>query len=370
MSLGARPVPLSPVPLSLVPLGPAPINPAPISPVRIGLVGYGTGGRYFHAPLISSLAGAVFAGVVTRSPERRVLLHREHPGVAACDSVTELLSRGVDLVTVSIPPQQRTMIVHELIDAGITVVVDKPFAMTVPEARELITHANAAGVMLSVFQNRRWDSEALTVARVAASGVLGTIRLVESALDRWEPHSANDQSGGGWLLDLGSHLVDQVLTIFGPAVTVFAELDRSGGIAGERSFLILIEHASGIQSRVSANSVQNSFGPRFKVSGDDATLVITGLDIQTDQVLAGETPASLGAGWGVEPRERWAQIVRQHQVTEFERVSGDWMSFYRLTADAVRQGTAPPVTAESAFDTLVVLDAALRSWRTERVVRL
>lgn len=338
--------------------------------IRIGFVGYGKGGRYFHAPLIASLEDAVLAGVVTTSERRRAELESDHPGTAAFGTVAELLASGVDLVTVSTPPESRGAVVREVIDAGVAVVVDKPFALSVREARELVEHAENQGVPLSVFQNRRWDSEILTVAQVAGSGVLGPLLLVESALDRWEPENALHPTGGGWLLDLGSHLIDQVLTVFGPADTVYAEIDKDPDAPAEHAFLVSIVHESGLRSRVSASCRQPAPATRFRITGTEGTLLLEGLDIQTDQALAGESPATLGDAWGAEPRERWGTIVTPDATREIARARGDWPAFYRQAVAAVRDGTAMPVDPHSALATLQVLESARRSAETGTVVEL
>ncbi|EPN01106.1 oxidoreductase, Gfo/Idh/MocA family protein, partial [Pseudomonas syringae pv. actinidiae ICMP 19070] len=181
--------------------------------MRAGLVGYGKGGRYFHATLISSVPGATFTGVVTRSPERKQDVANDHPGVATFDTLAELVAAGVDVVVISTPLASRRALILEAIELGVAVVSDKPFANDAAQARELVEAAERRGVLLSVYQNRRWDSDFLTVRKLIDSDALGEISRFESSIERYSPRSVGKASGGGMLRDLGSHLVDQALVL-------------------------------------------------------------------------------------------------------------------------------------------------------------
>lgn len=192
--------------------------------MRIGLVGYGHGGRHFHAPLIASLPGATFVGVVTLSAERRQLLAAEHPGVRAFDSIEQLVAAGIDGLVISTPLEGRAALVLEAIERGVPVVSDKPFASDLEQAKALIEAAQTRRVPLSVYMNRRWDSDFLTLRKLIASGALGSVSRFESRVERYVPQAVGNTSGGGFLRDLGSHLVDQALQLFGPVTRVYAEL--------------------------------------------------------------------------------------------------------------------------------------------------
>ncbi len=171
--------------------------------MRIGLVGYGHGGRHFHAPLIASLPGATFVGVVTRSAERRQLLAAEHPGVRAFDSIEQLVAAGVDGLVISTPLEGRAALVLEAIERGVPVVSDKPFASDVEQARALIDAAATRRVPLSLYMNRRWDSDFLTLRKLIDSGTLGSVSRFESRVERYVPQAVGNASGGGFLRDLG-----------------------------------------------------------------------------------------------------------------------------------------------------------------------
>jgi predicted dehydrogenase len=223
---------------------------------KIGLVGYGFGGRYFHAPLISSAPGVEFAGVVTRSPARQAEVATEHPGTPTFNGLAELAAAGVQGVAISTPADTHMAVVHEAIGLGLAVVCDKPFALDAAAAREAVRAAEAAGVLLTVYQNRRWDADFLTVQRLVTSGELGDIHRFESRFERFQPESGPPPAGGGLLRDFGAHLFDQALFLFGPATSVYAEAelgekDEDGVI--EDRFFAALRHENGVVSHLSGD---------------------------------------------------------------------------------------------------------------------
>src|ERR1039457_1540384 len=192
------------------------------SPLRVGLLGYGFGGRYFHAPLIASAPECELIGVVTRSDERRGELARDHPGTPAYSSLAELAAHGAQAVAISPPAATHTALTREAIAMSLPVVCDKPFALDAASARETVQLAEREQVPLTVYQNRRWDSDLRTLRRVMEEGWLGAVRRFESRFERFAPQPGPPAAGGGTLLDFGSHLVDQALVLFGPARAVGA----------------------------------------------------------------------------------------------------------------------------------------------------
>jgi predicted dehydrogenase len=178
--------------------------------MRLGLVGYGVGGRYFHAPFVAAAEGVELVGVVTRSPQRRAELATDHPGVPVFDSLSHLLAFGVDVVTITTPPQTRRELVLEALAGGVHVIADKPFAPSAQAGRELVRAAEEAGLVLSVFHNRRWDADIRTLAAVL-QGQVGEPWRIESRFGLDEPATLESGPHGGLLRDLGGHLVDQAL---------------------------------------------------------------------------------------------------------------------------------------------------------------
>ncbi|MGY2377595.1 Gfo/Idh/MocA family protein [Pseudomonas sp. SDO524_S393] len=339
--------------------------------MRIGLVGYGHGGRFFHAPLIATLPGATFVGVVTRSPERRLQLTTDFPGVMAFDSIGQIVEAGVDALVISTTLKGRPALVLEAIEHGVAVVSDKPFAANAEQAQALITAAERQGSLLSVYQNRRWDSDYLTLRKLIAAGALGTVTRFESRVERYSPQAVGNASGGGWLRDLGSHLVDQALQLFGPVDRVFAQLHYTAEHPTvDHGFFMSLTHANGVISHLSGNALQNCQAPRFRVSGTGGCYTVDGLDGQEEALMAGKSPKTEGEHWGAEEHRRWGWF---EQGAERERVpseKGCWTQFYRQLQSAVHGQGPLPVDAADALQTTRVLDAARLSAQRGQVIEM
>lgn len=339
--------------------------------MRIGLVGFGHGGRFFHAPLISSLPGVTFAGVVTRSPERRQLLATEYPGVKAYDSLGQLVEAGVDLLVISTTLQGRPELVMQAIELGVPVVSDKPFAADTAQAQQLVDAAQRQGVLLSVYQNRRWDSDFLTVRKLVDAGALGQVTRFESFIERFSPGSVGDASGGGWLRDLGSHLVDQALQLFGPVQSVYAErADRPEYPDIDHSFFLALTHANGVISHIGGSCLQSSPRPRFRVSGTLGCYSVEGFDGQEAAVLAGQSPKTEGERWGAEEHRRWGWFEQGEERERVPTEHGSWQQFYLQTIAAVQGRGELPVQPQQVLQALRVLDAARLSAERQQVIRL
>ena len=269
--------------------------------MRLGLVGYGVGGRYFHAPFVAAAQGVELAGVVTRSPDRRAELAADFPGVPAYDSLADLLAAGVDAVTITTPPQTRRELVLQAIAAGVPTIADKPFAPDADGGRELVAAAKEAGVPLNVFHNRRWDADIRTLAAVLQGGELGELWGVESRMDQDNAATLEVGPDAGLLRDLGSHLVDQMLWLLGPARTVYAELDHvepEGGRTDCR-FTVSLTHAGGVRSRVSASKINHIEDRELRAYGSGGSYVAHGTDVQAQAVFAGRRPVDEGDKLGL-----------------------------------------------------------------------
>ena len=294
------------------------------SPLRVGLLGYGLAGRVFHAPLVAATEGLRLAAVVTTDPGRRAQVLRDHPGTRLFDRSDELIGSGdVDLVVVATPNRSHVAMATLAVQAGLPVVVDKPLAATSAEGRRVVEEARRRGVPLTVFQNRRWDGDVLTVRRLMDEGVLGTVLRFESRFERWRPairprwrEEAAPEEAGGMLFDLGAHLVDQAVQLFGPVDSVYAEIDfrRSGTEVDDDDFVALT-HAGGTRSHLWMNALAAQFGPRMRVLGDRAGYTKYGLDVQEAALHAGQRPGD--DGWGEDPPGQWGTGRRRR------RPSGD-----------------------------------------------
>jgi predicted dehydrogenase len=339
-----------------------------MEPVRFGLVGYGFGGRYFHAPLLAAARECDFLGVVTRSPERRDLVCSEHPDAAVFGSLAELREAGAEAVAISTPADTHTALTDEALDLGLAVVCDKPFALDAEAARGSVERAERLGLPLAPYQNRRWDSDFLTVRALVDGGRLGTVTRFESRFERFDPEPGPPAAGGGTLRDFGAHLVDQALVLLGPVSSVYAEWHVNAHDLDD-DFFVALTHANGARSHLSGSWTQGAPGNRFRVSGTEGAYVVGGpMDGQEAALIAGRTPGT--EGWGAEPEERWGRLSRGDDGEVVPTANGAWDTFYPAFAAAVRGEGDVPVPARDAVATATVLDAARRSATVGVVVTL
>ncbi len=339
-----------------------------MEPVRTGLVGYGFGGRYFHAPLIAAAEECELVGVVTRSAERRALLGDEHPGVATFDSLEDLAAAGAEAVAISTPADTHSALTDAAIALGLSVVCDKPFALDPAAARRSVRLAEAAGVTLSPSHNRRWDSDFLTVCALVEDGTLGDVRRFESRFERYAPADGPGASGGGTLLDFGAHLVDQALVLLGPVESVHAEWrTRESGL--DDDVFVALRHDGGAVSHLWGSWSQHAPGPRFRVTGTQASLVVTTGDTQEDVLLTGATPATVDT-WGVEAFSDLDRVSSPEGSAPVTLHRGAWDTYYPAFARAVRGEGPPPVEGADAVATADVLEAARVSATSRETVTL
>jgi predicted dehydrogenase len=354
--------------------------------LRVGVLGYGIGGRVFHAPLVDSTPGLEVAAIVTGNPERAAEAHAAYPSAAVLPDADALfeVAGELDLVVVSTPNRTHVPLALRAIEAGKPVVVDKPFAPTADEAERIVRAAESAGTGLTVFQNRRYDSDFLTVEKVLASGRLGRVFRFESRYDRWRPEPKagwreDPAEAGGLLYDLGAHILDQAVRLFGPVAEVYAELDRrrAGSEVDDDTFVAL-HHVNGVRSHLWTSALAATQNPRFRVLGDRGAFTKYGLDVQEPQVLAGMRPGD--EGWGVEP-ESDAGVLGAGVLgagllgagDDTERVpteTGCYERFYAEVRDALLGKGEFPVDPAGAVETLRVIEAARTAATERRVVTL
>ncbi|AKJ12927.1 oxidoreductase [Streptomyces incarnatus] len=348
------------------------------TPLRVGLIGYGLAGSVFHAPLIAATEGLALDTVVTSSPERQQQARAEFPDVTLAATAEELFDRAdaLDLVVIASPNRTHVPLASAALKAGLPVVVDKPVAGTAAEARDLAALAEERGLLLSVFQNRRWDNDFLTLRKLIAQGDLGDVWCFESRFERWRPQpkggwreSGDPAEIGGLLYDLGSHVVDQALVLFGPVTEVYAETDirRPGAETDDDTFLALT-HANGVRSHLYVSATTAQLGPRFRVLGSRAGYVKYGLDPQEAALREGLRP---GPRWGAEPESLYGRIGAGESPltgggTPVPTLPGDYPAYYTAVARALTGAGPNPVTALEAAAALDVLEAA-RTSATDKV---
>jgi predicted dehydrogenase len=336
--------------------------------LRIAIAGFGLAGEIFHAPLVEATDGLTIAAVATSNPVRAARARAQYPGIRIVADADALLADAdrIDALVVATPNRLHVPIARAALHRGLPVVVDKPLATDAAAARALVEDFAAAGVPLTVFQNRRWDGDFLTVRRAVESGLLGQVTRFESRYERFRPdvgegawrERAGAAEGGGLLLDLGSHLVDQALTLFGPALRVYAEIDRRRpGAQVEDDVFVALEHAGGVRSHLWMSALAPLGGRSLRASGAHGGIETPGLDPQEDQLAAGLRPGD--AGWGEgEP----ARLVdRAGEERRMALAPGAYERFYAGLRDALHGEGAMPVDPRDSVAALGVVDAARRS---------
>lgn len=333
--------------------------------LRTAVLGYGLAGRVFHARLIEAEPRMTVSHVVTADPGRAAQAAADLPRARVVSSAEELwrLADELDVVVVATSNPSHLPLALRALELGKPTVVDKPMTLDAADAEHL---CRAASVPLSVFHNRRWDSDTLAARELLDRGVLGEVFRLEArfarfrpqVLDRWREDAA---SGGGVLLDLGTHVVDQALHLLGPAIEVYAEVDvrRTGGHADDDCFLALT-HATGARSHLWTSMAAPVNGPRLLMQGIRAGWVKDDLDGQEDALRA-------GAAMDDEPAGR---LYDADGVHDLPSPRGRWGDYYALFAAAVLDGGPVPVDPEDAVTVLRVLEAARRSAAQRRVVSL
>lgn len=336
--------------------------------MRAALVGYGPAGAGLHAPLIARTEGMELAAVVTSDAGRREAVAQDHPGAEVLDGADAIWADPgrFDLVVIAAPNRAHADLAERSLRAGLPAVVDKPLAVSVEDADGLVALSRETGVPLAVFHNRRWDSDFLAVRELADR--VGPVVRLEARWERWRPHvegerwreSEDHADGGGLLWDLGSHLIDQALVLFGAPETVFARLAtrRPGARVDDDSFVDL-RFPAGPAAQLWMSLVAIQPGPRFRVTGLGGLLESRGLDPQ-ELRLRGDHAAEVAL-----------RLVTEAEGEQMVPApAGDYADFYAGVREALRGGGPMPVTAEDGAAVVRVIEAARRSAATGQVVAL
>ena len=335
-------------------------------------------GATFLAPVISATPGLRLVTIVTSNTERAKAARTRHRGVAILPTAEALWERAGrhELVVVAAHNRAHVPLGLAAVAAGLPVVIDKPVAPGCEGAERLAAAARAGGAPVVPYHNRRWDGDFLTLRGLLNAGELGDVVRFESRFERWRPTprpgARREQPGpdeaGGVLFDLGTHLIDQALALFGPVVAVYAEIEtREPRLEVDDDGFVALTHASGVHSHLWASHVAADRGPRLRVLGSRAAYVKHGLDVQAYQLRAGMRPGE--AGFGEEPQEAWGALRAGEQSRPVPTAPGNYKGFYAGVAAAVREGSAPPVSLDDAIHGLQIIEAAFSSARSGRVVQ-
>jgi predicted dehydrogenase len=323
--------------------------------------------------------GLALASVVTSNPERAAEARSRFPHAAVLPSPEALVEAAPDhdLVVVAAPNRAHCPLALAAIEAGLHVVVDKPLAVNVEQGERLAEAAGAQGVVASVFHNRRWDGDFLTLRRLVGEGALGDVVRLESRFDRWRPEvdtakwreGGGPEDAGGVLFDLGPHLIDQALELLGPAHSVYGEVRAlRPGAQVDDDFFLALEHESGARSHLSGTMLAAQPGPRLRALGTKAAYVKHGLDVQEDALRSGASPRD--PGFGEEPSSAWGLLGTEEEARPVPTERGRYVEFYERMERAIRAAeghtadapagldAAPPVPLAAGVETLRVIEAA------------
>jgi predicted dehydrogenase len=335
--------------------------------INVALIGFGLGGRAFHAPLIDATPGLRLTTIVTSNTERRAAAEKLYPHARIVDSADFIWAHAQEhqLVVITTANRAHVPLARAAIASRIAVVIDKPMARTANEARELIAAAERVHVPLSVYHNRRWDGEFLTARALIESGALGSVVRFESRLDRWRPARPPDawrergaaEEAGGLLYDLGTHLIDQALMLFGPVARVYAELDRRRpDVEVDDDVFISLEHVSGTRSHLWASSLAAQPGARIRVLGTRAAYTKVEADVQELALRNGARPDE--PDFGRDPQEHFGLLGIGTDARPVETKRGAYLRFYEQIPAWLRDGAPPPVDPKDAVAVLEIIEAA------------
>jgi scyllo-inositol 2-dehydrogenase (NADP+) len=344
---------------------------SPTGLIRTGIIGFGTSGRVFHAPFVAANPEFSLEMIVTGNPERVAQAEALYPQARVVASTGQLFrdAASLDVVIIGSPSATHVELAHAALDAGLAVVVDTPFAVTSADGRALIEKAERLGLAFTVFQNRRWDGDFLTVQALLAKEALGEVRRFESHFEWWKPAQAKSwkaaatiAEGGGILYDLGAHVLDQALQLFGPVDEdsaagdpVYAEVitRRPDGAADDDVFVAL-RHANGVRSHLWMNGLAAQAGPRYHLLGSEAGFTKWGLDGQESALKAGQKPTD--PGFGVEAESTWGTLGVDGDLTPVATLPGNYGAFYTGLANALLRGGVLPVDPRDSLRVIELIE--------------
>lgn len=338
--------------------------------IGVGLIGYGLGGRAFHAPYVAASQDMALRAVVSRDPAK---VHADIPAVRVVPSVEDLLDdRDIDLVIVSSPDALHVEHALAALAAGKSVLVDKPFATTLEEARRLVAASERSGRLLTVFHNRRWDADFRTLRTLIADGRLGTVATMESRFDRWRPVPAatwkEARAGGSWL-DLGPHLVDQALLLFGRPLAISADIATLRADAPAPDYFQAVLRYADKRVTLHSSKLAAAHDLRFAVHGTGGSWIKNGIDSQEAATIAGRLPQ--GKDWGHDPLDGiLTPVDGPAAAVRVPNARGDYRLFWAALAAAIRGEGPNPVPPGEALAVMEVLDAGSRSAAERREIVL
>ena len=346
--------------------------------IRVGLIGFGVGGQIFHAPILTTVKGLELVKIRATKPEQINVAKTKYPKAVIVPTSEEIFNdENIDLVVIATPNTSHYSLAMQALLAGKHVVVDKPFTINTKEADELIKVAENKKLILSVYHDRRFDSDFHTLQKIIKNGFLGNIVELESRYDRFrnylKPNAwrEEDAPGTGILYDLGSHLIDQVQILFGlpEAVTADLRMQRKGSKAVDNFEVIM--HYPGIKASIKGGMLVREPLPRFILLGNNGSFVKYGMDVQEEALKAGLTSLTKN-NWGIEPSNIWGTINTelngQHFVGKIESEKGDYAAYYRNVYHTILGEDDLIVTPLQARNTIRIIELAMQSEKEKRTI--
>lgn len=346
------------------------------TPIHVGLIGYGMAGQVFHAPTIDCVRELDLVKIKTTNPAAIDLAHERYPNTEVVPENDDiLLDPAIDLVVVATPNQYHFPLAKKSIDTGKHVVVDKPFTITSQEALELIALAREKDIMLSVYHNRRWDGGFLTVRRLLEREVLGQIVEAEIHFDRFRQQLKGDawrevdEPGAGVFYDLGPHLIDEALQLFGDPVELHADVRRQRSVGEVDDYFQLDLFYDNLKVLLKAGVLVKEPGPHYILHGTNGSYVKYGLDVQEAALKEGKTPKTL-TPWGTDPKDLWGTLNilnRENALREKVKTeSGNYVGYYQNIANALSGSLEPAVSGYDGYKTIKIIELAFKSHREKR----
>jgi scyllo-inositol 2-dehydrogenase (NADP+) len=340
--------------------------------INVGLIGYGMASRVFHAPFITTTPSLKLTKVFERQSSAS---KEEYPFVEIVRDIDQLLrDEEVDLIVVATPNSSHFELARRALVAGKNVIVEKPFTIASTQAKELINLANENNLLLSVHQNRRWDGDFLTLQKIISANLLGKLVEYEAHYDRFRNYARGgwkeSDEGTGVLYDLGSHLIDQAQVLFGLPQMITADIRVQREFSQVVDNFELILHYDHLKVTLKAGMLVREPLPRYILHGTKGSFVKYGLDPQEEALNQGQKPTDMN--WGVEPKSQWGRINTDinglHFEGEIETAPGSYQAYYQNIAAALRGEAKLAVNAEEAFNTIRIIESALRSSSEKRTI--
>jgi scyllo-inositol 2-dehydrogenase (NADP+) len=344
--------------------------------IRTALLSFGMSGRVFHAPFITGHPGFDFAGSFERSKKT---LTGYYPAAKSYDSLESVLQdESVALIVVNTPTNSHYELTKKSLEAGKHVVVEKAFTTTVAEAEELKALAIKKDKKLSVYQNRRWDSDFRTVQHIINKGILGDLVEISFSYDRFNPalspklHKEIPGPGAGVVYDLGPHLIDQALVLFGKPLAVFASFDVVRSSSQVEDYFEILLYYPKLHVRLRASYFVREPAPSYIVHGTKGSFLKTRADVQEATLQAGQKPT--GKDWGTEPEQQHgllhAEVDGKVVKERIKSLQGDYREYYEGVYQSIANNQQPPVTADDGIRVMQVIEAAYKSHREKKVIAL